>query len=578
MMNASDKYGTLDFTLLRNSSSASPSYMNGGALKGESPGADVALCEIEIPVPEVTSEEKEQASQAPVKRDATAEKNRKKNDNPKPDEKYVPKLPLISEVEIRAWGTSYSYYDSFLSAAEKLKEYESDESEYIPFFSYMPQYSQMNTHQLGYYLWLRSEIRKGRFPKADYGYLMLMIYESVNLAGKWNGSDEGILPSRALNMLVNIWTGYRDDNPRLDEQLSEWVCDFCLIHRLPPPLEKLAPFLRKALVSSTLKEFFIEPDIGGDSYVGFLLRFVSGYDYTGSRFYSVDNAAVFDRHEAGALACILGSVGKDVLGRMEEKAVNRDSYVGAICHPSVKRRLRVTYRSFSASFETRFLLTNSVKYSENKIRALLGFKSRLSVTGLPDDIKKIIDGYFSSVTAECRPAREKTSDGPEWEKLYEVEKREASFEAASKIESSSWETTDILISAFGGNGDDADSAVKSICPPDNKNIAAELPKTPEDLSPATFEGYAESDSDAESDGTGGVFADFISFCLKGDREGMRECARLSGMPVDMLAGKINDAALDSIGDIIIENTDGLWTVIPDYTGEAEDIAAGKNRL
>ena len=37
-----------------------------------------------------------------------------------------------------------------------------------------------------------------------------------------------------------------------------------------------------------------------------------------------------------------------------------------------------------------------------------------------------------------------------------------------------------------------------------------------------------------------------------------------GMTVDELADKINEIAVDVIGDIIIEECDGTYKIVPDY--------------
>ncbi|MBO4322395.1 MAG: TerB N-terminal domain-containing protein [Clostridia bacterium] len=544
---------------------------------------------------------------------------------------YDPGLPLINSVSVYRWGTEYSYYDGFLSAAERLKNLTSDCESYVPFFSYMPQYSQMNAEQLGYYLKLRSEISEGRFPRADYGYLLLLIYETINLAGVSDCRGTDIPPESALDILINIWTGYRDENPRLDDQLSEWVCDFCLIHRLRPPLERIRSFVRDAVRNSSLKEFYAEPS--DECILPFLLDFVSGYDYRKSRF-ATDEAsrALFEKHIPAAVSAVISSVEGQgsTLGRLEARTVTRDAYLGAVCVPSVKKKISVSYKSFTASYEAKMTVSLLVKHSENRLRAMLGVKSRMSVSGLPDRIKKLADDYFRRLPGNAVSRRQSVESSvaaePEWEKYYEPEKTEMSFERAREIEQSSWETTEKLISAFGdglpdgdarrpaagedgephagaageaapdpgeGRPQTGDAAKEDLpageapadeertrnsggstdddahCSPAEDAFAAESMPGPTDI-PECPEGYGI---------TGGpsapwpeAYSGFVSALLKNDRKAAAAEAKRLGRPAEIIVEEINSSAYELFGDILIEETDGGLEIIPDYAEEAARLA------
>jgi len=535
-----------------------------------------------------------------------------------PEAEFTPEHPLISSVSVYKWGTSYSYYDGFIAAAERLKDLTSDEDVYIPFFSYMPQYSQLTTDQLGFYLWLRSRIRAGEYPRADYGYLMLMIYEAINLAGCYDGAGKGIDPEEALAMLTNIWKGYREEHPRLDDQLAEWVCDFCLLHRLALPYERISPFIRSALKSATLKEFYIEPSEDGDSFAAFLLTFVSGYDYKKSKYASGDGAPLFEKHMKGVLKYILDSGEAGLIADPAEKTVSRDAYVGAVCLPYVKKRLSVTYKSFSVSYENRFLISTLLKYSENKLRAMLGVRSRLATPGLPESIKKLCDDYFAGFMPKAPEKKPDAAILPEWEKLYEPEARELSMENAASIEKASWETTDVLVSAFQnesmgdgfgtpGSGNELKTVVTGqkeysvALDPDINGITGTLYadasfrngengsilsgdssgscKAKDADSPEECEIKSPGEPESASEGrTDSIFSRFIGAVLDNDRGMLSLIAKEAGMPVDMLAGEVNFAACDAIGDVILEPDGDGWQIIPDYIEEAGQIVKGSIKL
>ena len=562
---------------------------------GHAPGHETGLPGIEIEIPEIGTASANSTREGVPKGTPKALSQIRTQPSAAPLYEYEPRLPLIEKVSVFRWGTEYRYYDSFLEAAERLKSLVSDRSEYTPFFSYMPQYSQLNAEQLGYYLCLRSEITEGRFPEADYGYLLLLIYESINLAGVYDDHDRGIPPETALDMLLNIWRGYRNIHPRLDGQLSEWVCDFCLIHRMRPPLDAIRPFVRDAVKSASLKEFYAEPE--GDGFIPFLTDHVSGYDYRKSRFASDAGAgALFDRHIPAMLDYVSasGEGQGSLLGRLDPRTVSRDAFVGALSVPAVKKKITVIYKSFTASFETKMAVTALIKYGENRLRSALGIKSRMSVTGLPDRLKRLADSYFKEVNLISEQHRTAAASGPavpEWEKYYEPEKTEMSFERAREIEQSSWETTEKLISAFGDGlqeGGASPEAAELPAEAEGGSAPAPVPgRMPdgdapkEDPSAGTAATELSGDqAGSEETGSAGVpsapwpetYAGFVSALLKNDRKAAAAEAKRLGRPAAIIAEEINSAAYELFGDILIEETDGGFAIIPDYAEEAARLA------
>ena len=149
---------------------------------------------------------------------------------------YEPQNSLIHAVAVFRWPERYQYYERFTADAERYFNRTAAECPFVNFFAYMPQYSQMSQDQLRWYLYWRDNVRHGEYLATDYSYLFLYIYEILNL-------PEKIKPERGLTLLCDLWLAYRDQFPRLDRYLGEWVCDYCLIHRLPPPLQRLAPIL-----------------------------------------------------------------------------------------------------------------------------------------------------------------------------------------------------------------------------------------------------------------------------------------------------------------------------------------------
>ena len=94
-------------------------------------------------------------------------------------ETYTPIDSLIHKVTVKKYKTTYNYYGTFLKNAIEYMDVVGYPCEYVPFFSYVPQYDQMNDRQKDYYFWFRENAKKGSFIQTDQGYLFLYIFETV---------------------------------------------------------------------------------------------------------------------------------------------------------------------------------------------------------------------------------------------------------------------------------------------------------------------------------------------------------------------------------------------------------------
>ena len=113
---------------------------------------------------------------------------------------YVPlSNPLIRKVTVRRFKGGYDFYESFRKAALLYYDVATEVAPFVPFYSYMPQYAQMNAEQKSYYFYLRSEIRSGNYSlRADVSYIYLYVYEILNL-------PEKIPPEEGIVLLCRLW-------------------------------------------------------------------------------------------------------------------------------------------------------------------------------------------------------------------------------------------------------------------------------------------------------------------------------------------------------------------------------------
>lgn len=542
------------------------------------------------------------------------------------EEIYEPEGGLIKRVKITRWPGRFNFYEGFREDAMRYHRLRGKPCPYVQFFSYTPQYRHMNAAQSAYYLYFRECVRSGNPVRADLSYVLLYVYEIINLY-------DVIPPERGLSLLLDIWLFYKDQHKPLNKYLAEWVCDYCLIHKLTPPAEKIAPILCRALETATLREFYITA--GAESDAEILCSLSSHYNWRDSKYLrpaddteeakkkAHANEELFRRHIYGAINYASERTGDPrlTINVMRPAKIVRDAFCGSLCAHNVKRRLEVEYLSYSRSQEQRLYITDIVKYAENSIRAALGIKSRLRTASLDDKTKAVIDEYFAR---ELPPAVKRTSSRKEAEeaeaRYYEAlygsdDNREVSVAAAKEIERASWVVTERLTSALesgseplASDGDAVISGTDGTGGTQSKNTGAgdsnaecynvngahedEIDIIDDDIDDDSDDPYAisggydgnitESDEtigEKQGNNTAGgsfldkldpVYREFLLTALSGDVAAQAELCRKHGVYADDIAARINEASADddNIGDIILEvTTDGYYTVIEDYKEE-----------
>ena len=370
---------------------------------------------------------------------------------------YHPENSLIRQVSIFRWPERYQYYERFTADAERYYNRTAAECPFVNFFAYMPQYSQMSQDQLRWYLYWRDNVRHGVYLAADYSYLFLYIYEILNL-------PEKIRPAEGLAILCDLWLAYREQFPRLDRYLGEWVCDYCLIHSLPAPLERLSDILPTLVSILTFREFYIEFNADGDCPITpQLCDVLSSHNWRQSKYITAENRGLFETH---MYASVIGALRHawetdpdfvSLLG-FSEVQQSRNAFSGALCTYACKRRIDVTYLSLSRSYQLKFILSDLFKLAENCIRAHLGIKARLNAAGVPEVLKTYVKDYFARELpppqkaprkpAETRAQKEAAARAKEesaYAALYEPVSTALSPEAALALEQHSWANTELLV-------------------------------------------------------------------------------------------------------------------------------------
>lgn len=518
---------------------------------------------------------------------------------------YRPEGVLLHRVRVFRWQVNYHYFNGFVEDALR---YAAMKPEGTPgrasFFSYFPQYTQLNRRTEAWYLYWREMVRGEIYPETDYAYVLLYLFELINLP-----AEDGLVARANRDAMARVWMAYRSSYPQLDHYMCEWLCDYCLIHGLVAPVDILAPGLDAIIQGSHLKEFYLSAAVclpaEGETEAGgverekaalrtarILLRHCCQYDYHKSKFASGEHKALFDSlipaAVAHALPLLLGEEGQKPVVTMQDSTVVRNAYTGALCSYCHKRRLEVSYTSFSRSHELRFLMGDMVKHVENRLRGWIGVRSKLSVMSLPAPLREELDAFLApheppksqSIPVKKQPPR------PAYEALYDQPRRRVSAKEAAAIEAASWETTRILVEAFGSSEEEARfETVKEAYPETIGGAvvtegAGDIPAKPSALganalavSSPVMETVSGKDAPASSPEEGlfpPSYAPFVRAALEGDAAALRAAAETMGRMPDALADEINAFTTEGVlGDILLEEDgQGGYTVISEYYEQA----------
>ena len=477
---------------------------------------------------------------------------------------YYPENSLIKSITVKKYKEKYDFYDSFRKAAILYYDCPGEKCDFAQFYSYMPQYSQLNKAQKSYYFYWRSEMRKGRYIKTDYSYVYLYVYEIINL-------PDVIEPEIGVKLLCRLWREYRKALPRIDMYFSIWVRDYCLAHGLPCPMSEIQDFIFDIIRISDFKEYYFN-GVGTTSRDGVwsIIAYLSDYDWH-KGFVSVtkdkgDAPDQLRRTETyktlleGAIRVILPSIWSACMVEKERGNLTKISYAAfpnTLCTHSVKCKLEIEYYPLADASHLREGITAAVRYNENKLRALYGAKSRLSVKYIPTEYKELIDCYFADIIRKSETAQKKKSL-PEYEKLYDAPREKLSFAGADEIERLSWDTTMRLCDTeeyadetVGANSDIAVNAVYESVTENN---------TEEELTAPTPECGAKSDSYGLSSSD---IAYISALLLSSERTSHT-------IDDEATVERINEAFSDGFGDVIIEDTGDGFAIIEDYQEEIRE--------
>ncbi len=436
---------------------------------------------------------------------------------------------LIKNVKIYNWPSKYSFYERFSLDARRYFDMSFSEVQPVRYYSYMPSYAQMSQKQREWYFYWRSCIRNKKYLPTDSSYILLYIYEIINL-------PELIPAEQGIVLLIDIWEKYRKSYTKLDKYMAEWVCDYCLINNIPLPRERMALILPEIIEASIFKQFYLGAD-NTDRFALLLLEKQSSYRWRKSRYITDENREIFEKHIRNAFCYAVNRIALSdgrfdgQSDRLVVKKTMRDSFGGSLCAYNVKRKIEVEYFDLQNIGDISFIVSDMVKHCENRVRAYLGIRARLGIQNLTEQHKNILNEYFDKFLPAPYYEKTKKKTYEEYVVTEEIKPFEVSFSKAKEIEKASWAVTDKLV---------------------DEEVVEEQP--------------AVEQKSIESESLD-IARQALLYILEDNTEKFIETANESYMMPETLAECVNELCFEVLGDIGIEERDGKYVVIPEYEQE-----------
>jgi hypothetical protein len=468
---------------------------------------------------------------------------------------------------------------NFVHQAKQWADREGSRVPFQPFMSYWPTYSQMNGLQTEWYFYWRSEVRRKRYPETDLSYIFIYIYELIHGIG-WTEPEEG------FQLMLELREAYADRYPGLLEYMADWLTDFVLVHRLPVPLDELIisspAAMRGELFDLALTRLLEEekPVLPLEIVLG-----LSDYNMRRSAFYSSGGKEALEKYIPQVITLVDVYMGKTQGRRLKDafdpgrsKTVNRYLFHRAVYDPSFHGRTIplkiIPYREYKPF---RQYVTQLIRCTENKLRELAGFRGRRKEIVLLPETQSLIERFLEKQQLQARRMSRQISintdrlaslqeDTEVVQRLLTVEyeeenegEEEAETVHSELAERQSW--TELSSSVEPSSSMKRSQSMESSRSMESSSSGI---KETEDMGAASAEEWQEIKARLQP-----VHLQVLSLLLSGGLV-VKELALLAaqhGFMPELLIDEINDAAMEAIGDLLIED----FTVMDEHIDLVREI-------
>lgn len=287
------------------------------------------------------------------------------------------------------WNKSLE--EIFMSEAMKYRDVIGEKCAFVPLRCYMPTHDRLAEEQLGYYLYWRSEFKKGNCLKTSHAYIQLYAFELLNNIGV--DSEEG------FSRLKELYYAYREEDTMLDQQFPAWLLDYKAYYGIDSELSDIVKNASEFIYGDNLErllEYAFEQKPLCLNYS--LIKLLSDYDPASNKFYQ-ENSEAITAYVPKLLALIdsyeESKTGKRFVDDYKNMKRRRDRtlFQNAIfCYKRVVKNKELY--TFAGNMKLRAYITEFMRASENILREELGFKTRLRNVSFNPELLKLMKAYI----------------------------------------------------------------------------------------------------------------------------------------------------------------------------------------
>lgn len=451
----------------------------------------------------------------------------------------------------------------FYRQAKFMENFEDDYKGNAPFSMYFPCYQMMSYEQLRTYFTWRSEVRRGVIRETSFSYAFLYLYELINNIGVKDCRD-------GLEKLASFWDEYRQDQKKLDKYMNEWVKDYYITNDFSEPFEEL---LQK---TGNLQKLYrpSAPESLFDFYYPY-----SDYKIRKSAFYNPETAKTIGAcfsHVVKALNDFMLGQGKEFEDLIFYSKSNRWTPFSDALYCSFSRqnqsRVAVISEIEKYKYENgrwtssknklarengRFVVGYILKRIEQFFRKTTKYKYKITANR-----KKISMAEIARIVPDPESFFRKIDEAiVEYYRLSQRKIITVDTDRLDTIRANAQMITEKLL--VDGEYDEAD----------NEEPIAEHPAAePTEIPAPPAETAAKPDESSEAADEWDAFArslsetekEAVQMVLQGAPMGdFQNLAKSSGLMPEVLADRINQKAIDSVDDNIMELSDQI-TIFDEY--------------
>ncbi|OAB36738.1 hypothetical protein PMSD_10470 [Paenibacillus macquariensis subsp. defensor] len=474
---------------------------------------------------------------------------------------------------IRGIGVGDASEHRFTKRARLLEDTTESTAEFVPFMNYWPTYDSMTASQSRWYFYWRGEVRGQRYPDTDLSYLFLYVYELINGIG-WKE------PLQGYYKMVDVWMAYRERHSKLTSHLLEWMTDFALVHQLPISLHDAFRYAPHEL-SGDLLEMELKYSFGTeplDIPLTLLLR-LSDVDVSKSKFYIEGGEQSMKEYVPKVFALVDAYLAKQqglrliemfYPGPMTEK--ERPLFQSAMYDESQHgRSIVIQVSRIIEHAPLREFATQLIRLTENKLREKLNFKGRLRGIQLEPEIETLVSRYMDRMFMTT-PVQERS--GPavviDEEKLAQLQQDSEFVRDILTVNQEEEEDTEFVVdhesegSQWSVDGDEDTALSPNLSQHNLKGLEeAEVNGQPPE-SHMTWDVTGLPEEWVEfADALSAIQLEAIYVLIEGHGlSGLQNIANEAGTMPELLLDDINQIAMDTLGDLIIDGEELTEEYVP----------------